>query len=125
MTLILIYHLLCFGQLFVIFLIIQMQQGGVTDINTAKTIARKLYMQYCNGGQMERMAMERMLVDTYRVMVRSSLFRTKLISPLPTILISTIRSWTSIEMEESLLMTFRPFQSNIWPGQKRSKDVFM
>ena len=46
-----------------------MFQGGVTDINTAKTIARKLYMQYCNGSQMQRLAMERMLVDTYKVMV--------------------------------------------------------
>ena len=46
--------------------------GGVTDINTAKMIARKLYMQYSNGAQMERMAMERMLVDTYKVMVWDS-----------------------------------------------------
>lgn len=46
-----------------------MMQGGVTDLATAKSVARKLYMQYCNGGQMERLAMERMLVDTYRVMV--------------------------------------------------------
>ena len=57
-----------------------MQQGGVTDINTAKAIARKLYMQYCNGGQMEKMAMERMLVDTYRVMVLPLSFRTRLTS---------------------------------------------
>ena len=33
-----------------------MFQGGVTDINTAKSVARKLYIQYCNGSQMERMA---------------------------------------------------------------------
>lgn len=46
-----------------------MFQGGVTDISTAKSVARKLYMQYCNGGQMERLAMERMLIDTYRIMV--------------------------------------------------------
>jgi hypothetical protein len=46
-----------------------MFQGGVTDINTAKSVARKLYIQYCNGSQMERMATERMLVDTYRMMV--------------------------------------------------------
>lgn len=29
-----------------------MLQGGVTDIPTAKAVARKLYMQYCNSGQM-------------------------------------------------------------------------
>jgi hypothetical protein len=34
-----------------------MFQGGVTDVNTAKQVARKLYMQYCNGSQMERQAM--------------------------------------------------------------------
>ena len=58
-----------------------MFQGGVTDINTAKAVARKLYMQYCNGGQMEKLAMERMLVDTYKVMVPLNSFRTKLINP--------------------------------------------
>lgn len=47
-----------------------MFQGGVTDINTAKLVARKLYMQYCNGSLMERSAMERMLVDTYKIMVQ-------------------------------------------------------
>lgn len=60
-----------------------MLQGGVTDINTAKAVARKLYMQYCNGGQMEKMAMERMLVDTYKVMVNMSKCRTKLTNRRP------------------------------------------
>lgn len=46
-----------------------MFQGGVTDLNTAKYIAKRLYMQYCNGSTMERNAMERMLVDTYKIMV--------------------------------------------------------
>lgn len=30
--------------------------GGVTDINTAKSVARKLYLQYCNDSQMKRLA---------------------------------------------------------------------
>lgn len=59
-----------------------MFQGGVTDINTAKSVARKLYMQYCNSGQMERLAMERMLIDTYRIMVPPPLLRTNSTSPL-------------------------------------------
>ena len=46
-----------------------MFQGGVTDIATAKLVARRLYSQYCSSGQMERASMERMLVDTYRIMV--------------------------------------------------------
>lgn len=46
-----------------------MFQSGVTDINTAKMVARKLYMQYCNSSQMERTSMEKMLVDTYKIMV--------------------------------------------------------
>ncbi len=49
-----------------------MFQGGVTDINTAKVVARRLYMQYCNSSQMERNSMERMLVDTYKIMVSGS-----------------------------------------------------
>ena len=43
--------------------------GGVTDLATAKSIARKLYMQYCNGSQMDTRNSERMLVDTYKIMV--------------------------------------------------------
>lgn len=49
-----------------------MFQGGVTDINTAKLVARRLYMQYCSSSQMERNSMERMLVDTYKIMVNAS-----------------------------------------------------
>lgn len=44
-------------------------QGGVTDLATAKAVARKLYMQYTSGSSMERQGMERMLVDTYKIMV--------------------------------------------------------
>jgi hypothetical protein len=47
-----------------------MLQGGVTDISTAKQVAKRLYMQYSGGSQMERSSMERMLVDTYKIMVR-------------------------------------------------------
>lgn len=57
-------------------------QGGVTDIATAKMVARRLYTQYCNSSLMERNAMERMLVDTYKIMVLSISFRTKIINPL-------------------------------------------
>lgn len=97
-----------------------MFQGGVTDINTAKSVARKLYIQYCNGGQMERLAMERMLIDTYRIMVLFKQFRTNSISPLGKTSISTTTSWTSIAMEELPSMTSKPLQSSIWPAQKRS-----
>jgi hypothetical protein len=45
------------------------QGGGVTDLNTAKAVARKLYLSYTNGSQMERQSMEKMLVDTYKIMV--------------------------------------------------------
>lgn len=43
--------------------------GGITDINTAKAIAKRLFQTYSHGDVMDRKAMERMLVDTYRVMV--------------------------------------------------------
>ena len=36
---------------------IQMNQNGVTDMTTAKAIARKLYATYTVGGQVERSAM--------------------------------------------------------------------
>ena len=85
-----------------------MFQGGVTDINTAKAVARKLYMQFCSGGQMERLAMERMLVDTYKVMVRKKAFRTSSTSLPGRISISTTTSSTSTGMDESPLMTSRP-----------------
>ena len=29
-----------------------MFQGGVTDLNTAKHVAKRLYSQYCNGSNM-------------------------------------------------------------------------
>jgi hypothetical protein len=100
-----------------------MQQGGVTDINTAKTIARKLYMQYCNGGQMEKMAMERMLVDTYRVMVPTFIFRTKHINLPRMISISTTKFLTSIEMVELLLMISRLWLLNTLLEQRKSKKI--
>ncbi len=96
----------------------------MTDINTAKAVARKLYMQYCNGGQMERLAIERMLVDTYKIMVRLAPYRTNIISRPITILISITRFSTSIRMAESPLMTFRHWLLSILPGLKKGKCVF-
>ena len=78
-----------------------MQQGGVTGINTAKSIARKLYMQYCNSAQMERLAIENMLVDTYKIMVPLPPTRTNSISPPPATYTSTTTSSTSTETAES------------------------
>ena len=100
-----------------------MLQGGVTDINSAKAVARKLYMQYCNGGQMERMSMERMLVDTYKVMVNAYSFRIKPINLPATTSISTIKYSTSIVMEESPLMILKLWLSNILPDHKKSKKI--
>lgn len=47
--------------------------GGITDINTAKAIAKKLFHTYSHGDIMDKRAMEKMLVDTYKVMVRPEL----------------------------------------------------
>lgn len=69
-----------------------MFQGGVTDINTAKQVARRLYSQYCTGSQMERTAMERMLVDTYKSMVLPSLSRIRITNPRIRMSISTTTS---------------------------------
>lgn len=69
-----------------------MFQGGVTDLNTAKHVAKRLYMQYCNGSSMERNSMERMLVDTYKIMVRATIYRTKIINQLHRMLIYIIIS---------------------------------
>lgn len=46
-----------------------MYQGGVTDLATAKGIARKLFASYSGGGNFDRGAMERMMVDTYKILV--------------------------------------------------------
>ncbi len=46
--------------------------GGITDINTAKAIAKKLFQTYSHGDIMDRKAMEKMLIDTYKVMVNYS-----------------------------------------------------
>ena len=60
-----------------------MMPGGVTDLATAKSIARKLYMQYCNGSQMDTRNSERMLVDTYKIMVDHKLTQNKTYLPTP------------------------------------------
>ena len=44
-------------------------QGGVTDMNTAKSVARKLFVSYSNGSELEKESLERMLMDTYKIMV--------------------------------------------------------
>lgn len=45
-------------------------QSGVTDITTAKNIARKLFLSYANGSQIEKQSLEKMLSDTYKIMVQ-------------------------------------------------------
>jgi len=47
----------------------RVEYGGITDINTAKGIARRLFATYSQSEAMERKSMERMLVDTYKIMV--------------------------------------------------------
>ena len=90
----------------------QMMQGGVTDINTAKAVARKLYMQYCNGGQMERMAMERMLIDTYKTMVCPYRPRTKPTNLQATMSTSMDKYLTLTEMAGSPSMILKHWLSN-------------
>lgn len=102
-----------------------MLQGGVTDINTAKAIARKLFMQYNRGNQMERMGMENMLVDTYKVMVHVLSFRTKLFNLPLTMSISTIRSLILTEMEELLFRISRHLLSSIWLNLTRSMFFYI
>lgn len=46
-----------------------MFQAGVTDLATAKAIARKLYASYTMGGNLEKSAMEKMMIDTYKILV--------------------------------------------------------
>lgn len=62
-----------------------MNQNGVTDIVTAKVIARKLYATYSLGGQVERSAMEKMMADTYKIMVLQAICRIKISGRLPKI----------------------------------------
>ena len=93
--------------------------GGVTDVNTAKMIARKLYMQYSTGGQMERMAMERMLVDTYKIMVRMEPSRIRAISPPRRTSTSTPIYSISTRMGGSVSRTLRGSPSSTWPGWRR------
>lgn len=54
-----------------------MIQGGVTDLGTAKAIARKLYASYTMGGNLERNAMEKMMIDTYKILVTINLLQNK------------------------------------------------
>ena len=102
-----------------------MLQGGVTDINTAKAIARKLFMQYNRGNQMERMGMENMLVDTYKVMVHVLSFRTKLFNLPLTMLTSTIRFSILTEMEELQSRISRHLLSNIWLNLTKSMFFYI
>lgn len=46
-----------------------MFQAGVTDLATAKAVARKLYASYTMGGNLEKGAMEKMMIDTYKILV--------------------------------------------------------
>lgn len=47
----------------------RLDYGGITDIHTAKSVARRLFQTYAQGESLDKKAMERMLVDTYRLMV--------------------------------------------------------
>ena len=85
-----------------------MLQGGVTDISTAKQVAKRLYMQYSGGSQMERSSMERMLVDTYKIMVRKHLLRIKTISLILKILRFILIFLISTQMAESVWKTLKP-----------------
>ena len=44
--------------------------GGICDLQTAKNIARKLFAQYNNSldGSLEQKGMEKMMMDTYKIM---------------------------------------------------------
>ena len=89
-----------------------MFQVGVTDLNTAKHVAKRLYLQYCNGSSMERNAMELMLVDTYKIMVTEFISRTKIINQLHKISIFIIIYWILMVMAGSASMIFNPWPSN-------------
>jgi hypothetical protein len=47
----------------------RLDYGGITDIHTAKSVARRLFQTYTHGDTLDRKGMEKMLVDTYRLMV--------------------------------------------------------
>jgi hypothetical protein len=47
----------------------RLNYGGITDIHTAKSVARRLFQTYTHGDTLDRKGMEKMLVDTYRLMV--------------------------------------------------------
>jgi hypothetical protein len=44
-------------------------ESGVTDINTAKQIAKKLYGSYMARDKVDK-GMENMMIDTYKIMVQ-------------------------------------------------------
>lgn len=48
-----------------------MNQNGVTDMGTAKSIARKLFANYSYGTQeyIDKSSMEKMMIDTYKLLV--------------------------------------------------------
>lgn len=97
-----------------------MFQGGVTDIATAKMVARRLYTQYCSGSQMERASMERMLVDTYKIMVKLQLLRIKITSPPIRTSIFTTTYSISTATAGSRSRISRGSPSSTWPVWKRS-----
>ena len=62
-----------------------MNQNGVTDMGTAKSIARKLFANYTYGGQeyIDKSSMEKMMIDTYKLLVFLKKCRIKIIAQLP------------------------------------------
>ena len=45
-----------------------MIEGGVTDVQTAKNVAKKLFQNYTNGSSLEKGVFEKMMIDTYKIM---------------------------------------------------------
>lgn len=69
-------------------------------MGTAKSIARKLFSSYTYGGQVDKSAMEKMMVDTYKILVFLQLLRTRNIGQLPRILGSIVMCLISMGMEK-------------------------
>lgn len=97
-----------------------MFQGGVTDIATSKLVARKLYMQYSSGSQMERQAMEKMLVDTYKIMVCYGVVRINSMYPPRRMSICILIFWIRMGMEGLVFKIFNPLLLSIWLDPKKS-----
>lgn len=91
-----------------------MSQNGVTDMGTAKGIARKLFASYANGQQVEKSAMEKMMIDTYKILVPNRLPRTKITGQHPKMSTSMPMFLTSMGIAESLLKIFKRLRLNIW-----------